>query len=160
MIPVTYVETQDDGFPQASRGRGPTQQTRELVFERSGGKCEWCGQPPSWGVSVHHRKPRGMGGSRKVHVNAAANLLLLCGSGTTGCHGWTESNRQQAVTFGLLVPRPAFPATTPFYYRQQRWVLLDDNGGIEEWIPDDGAEFADVTLLIKPDADSLTEWLD
>lgn len=54
--------------------------------------------------SVHHRQPRGMGGS-SLDVNRASNLLLLCGSGTTGCHGMVESQRVLAYAHGWLVPR-------------------------------------------------------
>lgn len=160
MTPDMGFEQQEDAFTRSERGRGPTQQVRNQVYERSQGKCEWCGQPPSWGSSVHHRKPRGMGGSRKVHVNAAANLLFLCGSGVTGCHGWVESNRQEAVTYGLLVPRPAFPATTPIFYRRKRWVLLQDDGSVTAWEPDDGAELAAMPTFTGPDVDSQNEWLD
>lgn len=76
-----------------------------------------------------------MGGSRQSHLNRAGNLLFLCGSGTTGCHGWVESNRQEAVRLGYLVPRYAVPATTPLLYRGREWVTLDDDGGMVAWEP-------------------------
>ena len=44
-----------------------------------------------------------MGGDR--HANTGANLVLMCGTGTTGCHGWAESNRAQAHDEGWLVHR-------------------------------------------------------
>jgi hypothetical protein len=48
-------------------------------------------------VSVHHRRPRMMGGSRNESTYIKpANLIVLCGSGTTGCHGWVESNRDRS----------------------------------------------------------------
>ncbi len=99
-----------------------------------------------------------MGGSRKVHVNAAANLMLLCGSGTTGCHGWVESHRREAVTWGLLVPRPGLPSVTPVFYRRTEWVLLDDNGGVHSWTPDDGADDVENETIIVHSADDPTLW--
>jgi hypothetical protein len=99
-----------------------------------------------------------MGGSRKVHVNAAANLMLLCGSGTTGCHGWVESHRREAVTWGLLVPRPGLPAVTPVFYRKTKWVLLDDDGGVHPWQPDDGADDVASGTATVPPADDRSLW--
>jgi len=143
-----------DSSENTSRSRGPSHHVRSIVIDRASWTCEWCGgAPPTLGMSVHHRQPRGMGGSRKVHVNAPANLLLLCGSGTTGCHGWVESNRRTAVTWGLLVPRPGLPAVTPVFYRRERWVLLDDDGGVHPWTPDDGADDAVTETVIVHRAD-------
>lgn len=55
--------------------------------------------------SLHHRKPRSQGGA-----DTPANLITLCGTGTTGCHGWIESWRDAAGDAGWLVPRGADPA--------------------------------------------------
>lgn len=87
------------------------------------------------GASVHHRTPRGMGGSKNPALSQPANLLLLCGSGVTGCHGWTESNRTKATDRGLLVRRRHDPAEVPFadIYGQQ-W-LLDNQGGKAPYRP-------------------------
>ncbi len=38
--------------------------------------------------SVHHRRKRDLAGA-----DAVANLVLLCGTGTTGCHGMCHSSR-------------------------------------------------------------------
>lgn len=108
---------------------------RAAVLSRSEGRCERCGKAPDWHASVHHRQPRGMGGSRQAHLNRPGNLLLLCGSGTTGCHGWVESHRADAVASGYIVPRFAVPQTTPVLYRMSTWVILDDDGGRTAWTP-------------------------
>lgn len=68
-----------------------------------------------------------MGGSKRPEVNAPANLILLCGSGTTGCHGAIESNRAHAYTAGLLLHAGDVPTDTPVELRYGR-VLLDNNG--------------------------------
>lgn len=44
-----------------------------------------------------------MGGSRDPRTNDPRNLVLLCGSGVTGCHGEVESNRTRARDEGWLV---------------------------------------------------------
>jgi len=68
------------------------------------GCCEICGKDVNIGmVSVHHRKPRRMGGTSDPMINDISNLMLVCGSGTTGCHGALESNRSQAYQDGYLL---------------------------------------------------------
>lgn len=119
----------------SSKSRGPSRATREVVWSRAGGRCERCGAVPDWHSSVHHRQPRGMGGSRQSHLNKPSNLLFLCGSGTTGCHGWVESNRTKSVNDGYIVPRYAVPSTTPVKYRDDYWVTLDEDGGMTPWQP-------------------------
>lgn len=106
------------------RSTGPRAVERLVIVARAGGSCELCGVPvalvnddgqvtPLVAYSIHHRQPRGMGGSGDPAVNSAVNLLLLCGTGTTGCHGMVESQRALAVTHGWIVPRPTDPATVP-----------------------------------------------
>ena len=77
---------------------------RELVAIRDGHRCARCNvsilNQPS---SVHHRKPRGMGGTKDPRANDPRNLIRLCGTGTTGCHGWVESNRHEARSTGWLI---------------------------------------------------------
>lgn len=106
------------GTPTTPRPRrrdtGPDAATTSLLWDRAGGRCERCGrdlvgQP----ASRHHRQPRGMGGSTRGDVNALPNLLLLCGTGTTGCHGEVEANRAQSNTYGWLVPIGYQPAEVP-----------------------------------------------
>lgn len=44
-----------------------------------------------------------MGGTRDPRINDPRNLVALCGSGTTGCHGWIESHRELALAQGWLI---------------------------------------------------------
>lgn len=93
-----------------SRRTGPTAATVDVVWERDRGACSRCGKPLDRSqrgtqYSIHHRSPRGMGGRREEWVNQPANLLLLCGSGVTGCHGWVETNRSEAMDTGWIVGR-------------------------------------------------------
>lgn len=80
-------------------------------------------------VSRHHRQPRGRGGSALVATHDLSNLLLVCGDGTTGCHGFIESERTYAYGRGLLVHRGDDPAAIPLELASGRLVLLDVRGG-------------------------------
>lgn len=101
--------------PRRRKDTGPTQTTRDMVWTRAGGRCEVCGGSLAGvtGFSVHHRHPRRMGGSRRPELNTAANLLVVCGSGTTGCHGRIESNRERAHEDGLLLHDGESPERVP-----------------------------------------------
>jgi len=108
----------------------PSKDYRMAVFGRSGFKCERCGKSLGGGehVSVHHRSPRGMGGTHDAKVNSFSNLMALCGSGTTGCHGWIEKNRAIALEEGWLVSKWGDPSTTPVNVNG-KMVYLTEEGG-------------------------------
>src|SRR4051812_16844247 len=92
----------------------PPQRVKRLVQTRATDddgqlRCERCGRLlDGWdGVSYHHRRVKGMGGDSRPDTNEAANILLLCGSGTTGCHGWAHRATAEARAQGWLVSRYA-----------------------------------------------------
>jgi hypothetical protein len=115
-----------------------TQRTVDLVLARDGNRCARCGNhvhgERGYGWSIHHRRPRGSGGTSLGWVNTPGNLLTLCGSGTTGCHGWCETHRETARHHGFLVPRNAYytAAQVPVLHAVYGWVLLDDAGGLTQ----------------------------
>lgn len=121
--------------------KDPTARTREIVTQRAdrGGwpVCERCGTHR--GANLHHRRPRQMGGSTDPATNTASNLLLLCGSGTTGCHGWIESHRAIAYQHGWLLRSWQIPLDTPVRIHDRGPVLLDDIGGMTPALPLGGA---------------------
>ena len=93
---------------------------RDAVLERDGHACVRCGaavQRPYY--SLHHRRARGMGGSRLLHT--MANLVTLCGSGTTGCHGEVESDRDAAEAVGWLLPK-RLATVAPEEWPVLRWT--------------------------------------
>lgn len=102
--------------------RGPSGVRVASVRYRDIGLCVRCGTPDN--LTTHHRKPRGMGGTKDPAINDLANLLTLCGSGTTGCHGWVEANRAEAKRLGFLVSQWADPAVVPVA-SWRGWVLVD-----------------------------------
>jgi hypothetical protein len=133
---------------------GVTTLTRRLVLERDGASCVSCGRPVDVSAgrySLHHRVARGMGGSKAPWINLPANLLTLCGSGTTACHGWTEfGNRQQAYEWGYLIRRGSGTALqlpeSVKVLTHTGWVLFDNDGGVTSvplpnWSPDRQREF-------------------
>lgn len=109
----------------------PGPESRRLVIERANGLCERCGLSVA-GVpySIHHRRTAGMGGSKDPASHAPSNLLLLDGSGTTGCHGWVTTHFAESFETGLVVSRWQNPAEIPVlvFMHAPRKVLLDDNG--------------------------------
>lgn len=102
-----------------------TPATRAEVLGRDMGVCVRCGRNDE-GLNLHHRTPRGMGGTRDPLSASPANLVTLCGSGTTGCHGWVESHRDQAVSEGWIVLRGTDPSTVPVRINGYLWVLGHD----------------------------------
>lgn len=76
--------------------------------------------------SRHHRKLRSRGGA-----DAADNLVLMCGSGTTGCHGWAHAHPADATALGFIVSRWDDPATVPILHALYGWVLLLTDGTAE-----------------------------
>lgn len=94
------------------------------VMARAGGLCEHCNHRQ--GVDYHHRRNRGMGGSKDPRSGYASNCLLLCGP----CHLWATDNKRAAMEVGVVVSNFCdSPALEPVWRRDQ-WVLLDDEGGI------------------------------
>lgn len=109
------------------RPTGPTQETRQLVLSRARYTCEICGA--SNASNIHHRRPRGLGGTRDPEINSPANLLAVCGSGTTGCHGQVEAYRKIAYELGWLVRWGQDPVWVPFMGPGDTWWYLDREGG-------------------------------
>lgn len=111
----------------------PSRRVKRLVRERAtpegdnAARCERCGRNPEGG-SYHHRRIKGMGGDPRPDTNEAPNLVLLCGSGTTGCHGWVHTNTDVARAAGWLVSRYADPAETPVKLALHGWAILATDG--------------------------------
>jgi hypothetical protein len=102
---------------------------RAIVLARDGNTCQRCGTNLLYKLaSIHHRRPRGMGGS--ADVNVASNMVLLCGSATTpgSCHEYAETQRGQARIEGWLIPKLSdiHPSEVPLLTFHGWRYLLDD----------------------------------
>lgn len=105
-------------------------QARALIDARSqGGRCELHG---GLGSNVHHRNKQG-------RVWVGSNLIRLCGSGTTGCHGWIESHPEHAMALGLWLRHDEDPTAVPMYCRP---ILF----GLGWWQPDDAGMWTAPTM--------------
>lgn len=103
---------------------------RGQLLLRSGARCETCGGVlGSLGWSAHHRDARGSGGTRRAGINALSNLLVACGSGSTGCHGWVHAHPTEATRLGWMLPTATDVLTAssaaPTTLFSGRRVLLD-----------------------------------
>lgn len=104
---------------------------RELLWLRCGGRCEVSGL--SLGVSsfdVHHRRPRGMGGSSRWDTELLSNLLAVRpevhSGGPLSVHG---VRRGWMVDRGFLVPQGFVAGVWPLWLFGECWVLLLPSGG-------------------------------
>lgn len=105
--------------------RNPSAQTCDLVDVRDEGRCVRCGVNLHGRMfSRHHRKLRRHGD------HSPANLILLCGSGTTGCHGWVHANPLKAYQDGWMLKSWQKPEEEPVLYSGGIRRRLDREGGI------------------------------
>jgi hypothetical protein len=121
------------------KATGPSQDAVEAVYERASWSCERCSGAvgPIRGVDhhVHHRRPRGNGGTVRPETNWPSNLLLLCPTchedGKTG----VESRRKAALAAGWLVHQTEDPATVPVVIHGPRLVWLTVDGQYSDHPP-------------------------
>lgn len=112
---------------------------RELLYVRSGLVCEICGR--ARGTNAQHRKNRSQGG-----LWALSNLIHVCGSGTTMCHGFIHANPARSYACGWSVRGSMDPKDMPALLRGrygQAFMWLRDDGS------KDAVEMADVAALLK-----------
>ncbi len=76
-----------------------TEATRNKIKERADNRCEVCGARILNGGQIHHRRPRGMGGTRRPDASSPSNGLYV----HADCHARIESNRKRAAHLGWLV---------------------------------------------------------
>lgn len=106
--------------------RADETRARAIVARRDAGRCVRC-RRFAHGLNFDHRVNRSQGGRW-----SASNGQMLCGSGTTGCHGWATTHPELAIADGWSVPGWGDPQTWPsrrWVHDELVWVLLDDSGG-------------------------------
>jgi hypothetical protein len=109
---------------------GPSPKVRRLVLERDGYACVRCGQSViGRPYSLQHRQRRSQSGS-----NSPSNLVVLCGTGTTGCHEQVDSRRDPAdEARGYTVRSWDEPGLIPVM------VFSPHGSGVTVWLAEDGA---------------------
>jgi len=126
--------------------QGPRVKDRDALTRarHAGDECVACGRPPS---NVHHFVPKA---APWLGDDVDANLVLLCGTGTVGCHGalhgspytdhagqrWTMAETAAAVGRHVAAHRPdtveytlthlGWSAGREFLRRHYSLVLPDD----------------------------------
>lgn len=106
---------------------------RAIVRARAENACERCGEfvTTMGDGEIHHRKPRGMGGTSDPAIHCPSNLVFVCRS----CHRWIESNRTVALTMGWLVRQSEAPNEHPVSLWARGWTYLDPDGRYAEGSP-------------------------
>lgn len=96
--------------------------TKKLLLARAKDLCEYCGKPcPT--AQYHHRRPRGMGGTKRLDSGNPENGVVV----HLHCHAAIESDREQSLFLGFLVWQSHEPLTTPILINGH-WYLLNADG--------------------------------
>jgi 5-methylcytosine-specific restriction enzyme A len=114
--------------PKPVRYTGASEEVLDLVRERCGGRCERCARSLAGG-DLHHRIPRGMGGSRDLRLNRASAVVALC----RHCHTHVEHYRLSGMRDGWLLTRIEDPRIEPIRSALHGRVLLADDGTITQF---------------------------
>lgn len=110
----------------------PSRRTCDLVDARDRRCCIICGQPleQALAASRHHRRMRS---HSFPGLHETSNLIDVCGSGSTGCHGLIHGDPGFAYSQGWLVHSwDDHPEDIPVNTYLHGWVLLDNQGS---WTP-------------------------
>lgn len=100
---------------------------KKMVLRRAGARCECCGKARV-GMQYHHRRPKGMGGSRDVQTHTPQNVALACDT----CHRDIHTHPRQAREHGWIVRQGADPRRVPLTLHDGRVVLLTVDGRYKE----------------------------
>lgn len=92
-----------------ARNTNPLRAVVRQVRDRDGWACVVCAGTDA--LQTHHRRARGMGGTRRPETNQPQNLITVC----AGCHHRIEMNRAHAYRHGLLVHQTENPAAVPVH---------------------------------------------
>jgi len=116
-----------------ARDTGPSVRVRALVLGRDEHACARCGMSVTDRPrSIHHRVRRSQGGG-----NSPENLITLCGSGVTGCHGWVHANVAEARAPGWLLLGDDDPLAESVMY------AAEYGPAVTFWLTRDGKREAD-----------------
>lgn len=107
----------------------PKQSTKTLVARRQRYRCAVCGRDLLDAYIRHSFHHRHMRSHPYPGLHEPQNLILVCGSGTQGCHGRIHANPEWAYRLGYLVHmNDEHPENRQYYDRKQGWLYLNPDG--------------------------------
>lgn len=119
--------------PPAERGEF-SPKVRKAIRARDCDRCVRCGthiDQGTLGHSIQHRYARGAGGTSQTWVGGVANGIVLCGTGSMGCHGWVEAHPEASLPLGWRIETGEAPELVPVLYAHLGHVLLlDEYAGV------------------------------
>jgi hypothetical protein len=99
-------------------------EAEQAAVDRDGPTCRRCHRNlVDIPASKHHRKKR-----RFLDADRVANIVILCGTGTTGCHGWCHSEPAAAHDAGWVCWSWETPAERPLHDLYGGVLMLLDDG--------------------------------
>ena len=101
-----------------------TEKTRKVIRTRAQDRCELCGTRCTDG-QIHHRRPRGMGGTKNLLSRSVSNGLYV----HFRCHHMIEMNRAKALENGWLIRQSDDPESEPVRLHSG-WVVLNPDGSV------------------------------
>lgn len=98
---------------------------RQVIMGRAFGRCERCLQATLAG-DPHHRRVRGMGGSKAPDRHDPSNLVWVC----RPCHDWIHAHPKEAGESGFIIPRSSgnHPLEVPITDLTGQVRFLDNEG--------------------------------
>jgi 5-methylcytosine-specific restriction enzyme A len=99
---------------------------RKVVLARDSNLCLWCLEPAE---HVHHRKPKGIGGTSRPEVQwGLANLVSVCADH----HRWIHEHPAEGYLSGFLVHSWDNPEDVPLLVKPGSVFLkLGSDGSLE-----------------------------
>lgn len=111
----------------------PSRATCDLVDARDECCCVRCGRS-LYSVLTFSRHHRRMRSHPFPGLHLPGNVIDVCGSGSTGCHGYIHEHPAESYEMGWLVrgTSDVLPTEVPMLTALHGWVLIDDAGN---WTP-------------------------
>lgn len=105
-------------------------EARRVVWQRCGGRCEITGVDLDYETfDLHHRRPKGMGGTSRADRDAVECLLALHPTIHNGAPHSVHQNPTWSRPLGYLVSKHVdYPGQVPVQLLERYWVLLGGDG--------------------------------
>ncbi|PRX90672.1 hypothetical protein [Allonocardiopsis opalescens] len=121
------IRRKPTGAP-VNHGGIPNRAVEELVWDRDGGTCGWCGKPVKGPRRLHRRKARHADGSFDLALVSPANLVLVHAG--TECVTEIDTHPIWGAETGFRINPWDDPAARLIQYAHLGWVELTDDGGL------------------------------